>query len=180
MEETSGAVAEAPLKEAPFSELISLWLDEGERLSASAAAALAPKPATESRVRQVVESLRLIIERHRLFVFVGIGLLPLALILCIYRGAPAQAAASTIAAPPPVAAFPRAQSPTPSSAPAEAAPAPVPSSVPAQTSPIPAALASAGTADVKAAPHRHHHHHRRHAASAPSKTVAAAGRATRR
>ena len=112
MEETSGAVADASLKEPPFSELISVWLDEGERLSASAAAAPASRPGPESRLRHVVQRLRPVIERHRLFVLVGIGLLPLALILSAHRGAPVPAApASTIAAAPPVAASPRVQSP---------------------------------------------------------------------
>jgi hypothetical protein len=177
MEEASAAVAGAPLKDAPlvespfgespFGELIGLWLDEGERLSASAAAAPAPNPGSESRFRQVLQHLRPVIERHRLFVLVGLGLLPLALILCLHRGAPAQAAASMIAAPPPVAAPPSAQSAAPSSARAQAPSAPV-------------ALARAGSADVKAPPSRHHHHHRRHAKHAPSKSVASAGRATRR
>jgi hypothetical protein len=178
MEETSGAVADTPLKEAPFSDLISLWLDEGERLSASAAAAPAPKLATESRVRQVVEYLRPVMERHRLGVLVGIGLLPLVLILCIYRGAPAQAAASTLVAPPPVAASTLVAPPPVAASPS--APSPAPFIDHAQASPSPAALASAGATDVTVAPHRHHHHHRRHAVRAPSKTVASAARVTRR
>ena len=168
MEETSGAVADASLQERPFSELISVWLDEGERLSASAAAAPAPPPAPESRLRRVFHQLRPAIERHRLFVLVGIGLLPLALILCAHRGTPAQAAASTVAAAPPVAASPSAQAPPPASAQGQGLPARV-------------ELASAASADLKAAPpHRHHHHHHHHAARGPSKTVASAGRATRR
>ncbi len=168
MEETSGAVVDASLKEPPFSELISVWLDEGERLSASAAAAPASGPGTESRLRHVVQRLRPVIERHRLFVLVGIGLLPLALILAAHGGAPVPAApASTIAAAPPVAASPSVQSPPPSSA-------------PLQSAPVRAALASAGSPHAKPEPHRHHHHHRHHAGSARSKTVASAGRATRR
>jgi hypothetical protein len=51
MEETSGAVAEtsfgeAPFDKSPFGELVSHWLDEGDRLSASAAAVTVPSPAT--------------------------------------------------------------------------------------------------------------------------------------
>src|SRR6478609_3822404 len=93
MEENSGAVGQAPFGE----PLISDWLDEGDRLSASAADAPAPSPATESPLRHVVQRLQPVLDRHRLFVFAGIGLLPLALILCMNRSAPAQAPAATVA-----------------------------------------------------------------------------------
>jgi hypothetical protein len=164
MEETSGAVVDAA-----FSELVSHWLDEGDRLSAGAAAVPMPPLAPESRLRHAVQRLRPLIARHRLFVLAGMGLLPLALFLCLHRGASVQPAAFTVAAAPPI------------TAPSAARSLPV-SSAPAQASPAPAkvTLASAGSADAKPEPRRHHHHHRHHAAGARSKTVASAGRATRR
>jgi len=191
MEETSGPVIQAPFGEGPFSELISGWLDEGDRLSESAAAAQAP-PATESRLGQTVRYLRPVIQRHRLSVLVGLGLLPLALILGTHRGVqapialgPAAAIPAIFASAAPVAARDEGQlsrgsqlSPAPS---AEAHAAPV--SAPPTSAPATAALASAGSADPKSVlheHHHHHHHHHQHAMSAPHNAVATAGRAVRR
>ncbi len=193
MEDTSGAVLKAP-----FGKLISDWLDEGDRLSASAAAAPAPASATESRLRHVIRRLSPVIERHRLSVLVGMGLLPLALVLCLHRAAPASIALSSAAALPDPAGDPVANPAVDpivpvgshgeglmsrgaeltlmSSAGTHAAPAmTAPTLAP---TPPRAALASARSA----APHRHHHHHHTHphAATATAKTVASSGRAARR
>ena len=180
MEETS--VVQSPFGEAPFSELISHWLDEGDRLSASAAAAPTPPATTETRLRHIIQQLRPVIARHRLFVFAGLGLLPLALLLGTHRGAPSQ----VVSSPPTVISTildssrgatsrgeevmsPGQPSPPVSRAQAHASPAPGP-----------AAFAGTGAAGAKTAPHHHHHHHHHHAAIAPGKTVAPAGRAARR
>jgi hypothetical protein len=184
MEETSGAVhapfGESPFGESPFGELISAWLDEGDRLSASAAALVAPSAAAESRFRHVLQRLQPVFARHRLLVLAGIGLLPVALILSMYRGASAQPPAATVALAAPVA-RPAAVEPRPA---AQSAPAPalaLASIATAIATPAPASLARAGSADSKAAPNQHHHHHHHHhAASAPNKSVAPSGRATRR
>jgi hypothetical protein len=191
MEETSGPVIQAPFTEGPFSELISGWLDEGDRLSESAAAAPVP-PATDSRLGRAVRDLRPVLQRHRLSVLVGLGLLPLVLVLGTHRGGPAPIAVAPAAVIPallapvvpvaPVAARDESQlsrgaqlSPAPS---AEAHAAPV-TPAPAPSS----ALARAGSDDGKAAPnehHHHHHHHHHHTSSAPHNGVASAGRAVRR
>jgi hypothetical protein len=182
MEDTSGPVIQAPFGEA----LISDWLAEGDRLSASAAEIPAPPPASESRLRHLLQRLQPVFARHRLFVLAGIGLLPVALIICTSRSAPAQAPAATVVlAPPatvvlapPVAAF-AATRPT---APAQTDTAPASAPAPVPTWVATAPLASAALAGPPAATyhHHHHHHHHHHAASAPGKAVASARPAPRR
>jgi hypothetical protein len=173
MEESSGSVGQAPFGEA----LISDWLDEGDRLSATAAEIPAPSPASENRLRHLLQRLQPVLARHRLFVFAGIGLLPLALIVCTSRGAPAQPPAATVVVAPPVAASAATESRPAAPVPTDSAPAPAPAPTWVATAP----LASAALADPQAAPHRHHHHHHHHhTASAPGKAVASARPATHR
>ena len=184
MEDTSGPVIQTPFGESPFGELISHWLDEGDRLSASAADIPAPAPATEGRVRDFIHRLQPMMARHRLFVFAGIGLLPLVLILSTKRGAPPVSAA-TVALALPVAAPATSEARPAPGAPVHPALAPMPTPTPssaATTTPAAATLASAGSPEWRAAPprHHHHHHHHHHAESAPAKAIASAGRATRR
>jgi len=88
MEDQAGAVGEGVV-EAPFSELISRWLDEGDRLDESAAATATVAPAgTEGPLRAFFRRLQPAIDRHRLFLLAGVGLLPLLLFLVTQRGAP--------------------------------------------------------------------------------------------
>ena len=77
----------------PFSELISRWLDEGERLSeAMSASKVAAASTAETPFRRALLRLRGGVERHRLAVLVCAGLLPFALFLAAQhstrRGAP--------------------------------------------------------------------------------------------
>jgi len=203
MEDTSGPVVQAPFGEGAFSELISGWLDEGDRLSESAAAAPVP-PAAESRLGHAVRYLQPVIQRHRLSVLVGLGLLPLALLLGTRGGGqvPITLGPATVipAILDPVAArgegrtSPGAQlSPAPSAeaqaAPVAARPTSAPPAAPASAgsaappASAPPALANAGSTAPKAASHEHHHHHHhhhQHAASARGNAVTSAGRAVRR
>src|SRR3954462_13536224 len=176
MEDTSGPVIQAPfgdgaLSESPFGDLISHWLDEGDRLSASAADVPAPSFATERRPRHAPRRLQPVFARHRLFVFVGVGLLPLALILCTNRSSPAQPPAATLVLALPVA-TPIATESRPAGPAAQTHTAPMPTPTPTPTpmpTPMPtwvaAATAPLATAEVAAPqppPHRHHHHHHHH------------------
>jgi hypothetical protein len=188
MEETSGAVVveppfgQAPFRESPFGELISEWLDEGDRLSASAAAVAAPSSAAESRLRHVLQRVQPVFARYRLLVLAAIGMLPLTLILGTHRRAPAQPPTATVAVAMPVVALAGHESRPVPSPQAQSAPVPMLTwAATAMARPASAALASAG-AEPTATPHRHHHHHHHHhhAANAPSKTVASAAPATRR
>ena len=186
MEDTSGPVIQTPFGEGAVSELISHWLDEGDRLSASAAEIAAPAPPPESRLRRVFQRLQPVVARHRLFVFAGIGLLPLVLILSTQRRAPAQPPAATVPLTLPVAApaisetrpAPSARAHTPP-APTLPTPTPTPTSVTTTVPPATETLASAGSFEP-APPRHHHHHHHHHATSAPVRAVAPAGHATRR
>jgi hypothetical protein len=73
----------------PFSELISRWLDEGERLSeAMSTSRMAAAPCAETPFRQALSRLRAGVAHHRLAVLVCAGLLPLALFLATHHAAP--------------------------------------------------------------------------------------------
>jgi len=103
MEDQVGAVAEGAV-EAPFSELISRWLDEGDRLDESAAASAKMAPSrTEGPLRAFFRRLQPGIDRYRLFVLAGVGLLPLALFLATQRGAPASPVVASMTSVAPVA-----------------------------------------------------------------------------
>jgi hypothetical protein len=103
MEDQAGAVGEGVV-EAPFSELISRWLDEGDRLDESAAATATAAPSrTEGQLRAFFRRLQPGIDRYRLFVLAGVGLLPLVLFLLIQRGAPASPVVASITSIAPVA-----------------------------------------------------------------------------
>ena len=203
MEDTSGPVIQAPFGEGAFSELISGWLDEGDRLSESAAAGPVP-PAAESRFDHALRYLKPVIQRYRLSVLVGLGLLPLALILGTHRGGQAPLAVGPATVIPAILdpAVARdegrtsrgpALSPAPSAGVQAAPVAATTTSAPAAaldsarsaapaTSASAAALDSAGSAAPKASleHHHHHHHHHQHAASARGNAVTSAGRAVRR
>lgn len=96
MEDNAGAVSEGVV-EAPFSELISRWLDEGDRLNESVAVAgTAPASRIDGRLRQTLSRLRELADRHRLFVLAGVGLVPLVLLLATHRVAPAPTIAASM------------------------------------------------------------------------------------
>jgi hypothetical protein len=96
MEDQAGAVGEGVV-EAPFSELISRWLEEGDRLDESAAATATVAPSrTEGPLRAFFRRLQPGIDRYRLFVLAGVGLLPLVLFLVTQRGAPVSAVVASM------------------------------------------------------------------------------------
>jgi hypothetical protein len=97
MEESDGARSEEVV-DPPFSDLMRRWLDEGDRLSESGVTSPTGAAArAEVPFRQALSRLRTGVDRYRLFVLVGVGLLPLALFTATHRGAaePAAVAAST-------------------------------------------------------------------------------------
>ena len=106
MEDNAGAVSDGAA-EAPFSELISQWLDEGDRLDEDvAASASVTASGSDGPWRRSLSRLREIAARHRLFVLAGVGLLPLALLVATQRVAPPPAIAASVVsvvstAPPP-------------------------------------------------------------------------------
>jgi hypothetical protein len=119
MEDQAGPVGEGAV-EAPFSELISRWLDEGDRLDESAAASTkAAASRTEGPLRAFFRRLQPGIDRYRLFVLAGVGLLPLVLFLLTQRGAPASPVVASMTSVAPVGPV----APMAPSAPAPAAPA---------------------------------------------------------
>ena len=99
MEDQERALAEEAVAP-PFSELISRWLDEGERLSeAMSASRLAAASRAETPFRQGLLRLRAGVAHHRLAVLVGAGLLPLALFLAIQHSTRHEAPSPVVAAP---------------------------------------------------------------------------------
>jgi hypothetical protein len=118
-----------------FSELIRDWLDEGDRIDETAAATTAAAPpTTEGRFQRIALRLRPALDRYRLFVLAGLGLIPFALFTLTHHGVAAPAlAVSTVSNVP-------GRAPVPPSAP-EAVAAPssaVPPSIPAVVSSPPA------------------------------------------
>lgn len=149
MEDNAGAVSEG-VAEAPFSELISRWLDEGDRLNENVAVAgTVPASRIDGRLRQTLSRLRELADRYRLFVLAGVGLLPLALLVATHRVAPAPAIAASMVSVIPTA--PTAASPAPS--PPRAIPAPPP--------PL-RAVPALRVASVEPPAHRRVKHRRRH------------------
>ena len=130
MEENAGTVSDG-VAEAPFSELVSRWLDEGDRLDENVAAAATGASARVDRpLPRIVSWIREGVARYRLFVLAGVGLLLLPLLMATQRVAPAPAIAASMVAVVPVAA-----SPAPS--PARAIPGPpVPSVEPSIHRPV--------------------------------------------
>jgi len=99
----------------PFSELISRWLDEGERLSeAMSASKVAAASMAETPFRRALLGLRGGVERHRLAVLVCAGLLPFALFLATQHstrhstqlGAPIPVVSPSASSPVPITANP--------------------------------------------------------------------------
>jgi hypothetical protein len=165
MEDQNGAASDSVVA-APFSELISAWLDEGDRLDEKAIATTASvPPVVETRARRVLARLRPVFNRHRVLVLAGVGLVPLALFLLTTRSAPASVPAlviapATLATPPP---RPLPAVPTPLVASMILHPtAPTaPSETPGfceqpQAGPT---VAEVRSLDPRPAAHRHHHHH---------------------
>jgi len=150
MEESAGAISEG-VAEAPFSELISRWLDEGDRLNESAAATgSVPASRIDGRLLQTLSGLRELADRHRLFVLAGVGLLPLALLVATHRAAPAPAVAASMVSVIPTA--PTATRPAPSPLRAIRASPPPPRAVPALR------VASAAPPAPRPVKHRRRHH----------------------
>jgi hypothetical protein len=145
--------------DALFSERVRLWLDEGERLEAEAAAApeaaqqQGPAPAELGPVRRLFA-------RHRLGVLAGMGLLPLALFAALHRG--------SVPPVPPVAIG---AASAPVTAPVPPAPAPPAAPAPGDAPPPAVAAVEPGVAEPGALEEptgrqgrRHHHHHHRRTA----------------
>lgn len=156
MEPQEGAPAEGA-GDSLFSDQIRLWLDEGDRLDEKAAATSAAVPAAvEGRLRRIVRRLRPGLDRYRVVVLAGLGLIPFFLFALTQHGPPAPALAvssvSNIPAPPP-------------------APPPLPE---AAAAPAPAAPRSVGPA---VSPHPGVPLKRRHRASHRSKHRPVAARA---
>src|SRR5690242_18735184 len=100
MEQQDGAPSDGVMA-APFSELISAWLDEGDRLDEKAIATAASVPApVESLGRRIFTFLRPALERYRVLVLAGAGLIPFGLFALTHRSA---AAPVPVAAAAPVA-----------------------------------------------------------------------------
>jgi hypothetical protein len=107
MEDNERAVSEGVLADPPFSELMSRWLEEGDRLSENVAAtATGPSSPTDGSLRLRLLRLRAVVDRYRLFVLAGVGLLPLVLFMAIQRGAPASAVAASMVSVTPLPANP--------------------------------------------------------------------------
>lgn len=152
MEDNAGAVSEG-VDEAPFSELISRWLDEGDRLNEKVAvAATVPASRIDGRLRQTLSRLRELADRYRLFVLAGVGLLPMALLVATHRVAPAPAiVASMVSVIPTAPTAPTAASPAPS----------LPRAIPAPPPPL-RAVPALRVASVEPPAHRRVKHRRRH------------------
>jgi hypothetical protein len=133
MEDREGSLTEEVV-EPPFSDLMKRWLDEGDQLSASEVTSAAAAAAhTEAPLRQALSRLRAGVERYRLFVLAGVGLLPLALFTATHHGAAGAAvAASTVSAAPTATGF----APSPPNAPRGAAVAASRISVAAHETPV--------------------------------------------
>jgi hypothetical protein len=132
--------------EAPFSDLINRWLDEGDRIS-EVARTVAAQPK-ERRVLELFRELRAKADRHRFVVVIGAVALSAIAILAMRAFSHAVLKAdNTVAAEParpvPVAVVATAR-PTPAAA---ASPLSADPSVPAADPPAPAAAASAPAAD---------------------------------
>ena len=170
MEESDGALSEEVV-DPPFSDLMRRWLDEGDRLGDGGATSATGAPArAEVPFRQALARLLTSVDRYRLFVLVGVGLLPLALFTATHRGAagPAAVAASTVSYAP--VAVDRAPSPPPAAhvwpsvaaskiAGVPGAPGATPESPVAAVNPRPAvrrsALAAPKPPPRRPSPHRH-------------------------
>jgi hypothetical protein len=167
MEDQNGASSDS-VRPAPFSELISAWLDEGDRLDEKAIATTASAPPViETRARRILTLLRPALDRYRVVVLAGVGLIPFALFALTHRsGAVPIAAAATVArvAPPSASPLARpAEAPTPAQAPT---PPPEVAGVCEGAAAAPTLL-ELRSADPRPAPAPHHHHHHHHVAKQP-------------
>jgi hypothetical protein len=93
--DTAPAASQAPPEpEQQLSELIDRWLQEGDRLNDQAATADLPAPPLSRRDdwrERALELGRTVLDRHRLELLVGVGLLPLMLFLIAQPGRHHQA-----------------------------------------------------------------------------------------
>jgi hypothetical protein len=165
MEDQNGAPSES-VATAPFSELISAWLDEGDRLDEKAiATTAAAPPVIETRARRILTLLRPALDRYRVVVLAAVGLVPFALFALTHRSASVVpvAAAATVA--------PRSASPL-----ARPADAPTPALAPTRPPEVAGICEGAAaaptvlelrSADPRPALPPHHHHHRHHLAKQP-------------
>ncbi|HEY4393531.1 MAG TPA: hypothetical protein VGP64_05695 [Polyangia bacterium] len=170
MEDQEGAPSDRAAA-APFSELVSAWLDEGDRLDETAiATAASSPPALETRARRILALARPVLERYRVVVLAGVGLIPFALFALTHR-----ATEVTVAPGPVVAAATLAKVATPSASPlawpervamaAEAPPPPSAAPPPGiarlseRAEAAPGLLEVASPAPRPALPAHHHHHH---------------------
>jgi hypothetical protein len=90
--------------EAPFSEMMRQWLDEGDRLGEGVSTIGAGGTSTSvPRLQQILESIRELARRHRLILLAGIGMLPLLVFTVAHRiaSAPAAQIAAVPERPPP-------------------------------------------------------------------------------
>jgi hypothetical protein len=160
MEDQNGAPTDG-VAAAPFSELISAWLDEGDRLDEKAAATAMVPAAPETPLRRLASRLHPALDRYRLFVLAGVGLIPFLLFTLTHHTAPAATVAMAIAvvAPSPPATVPS----LPAVAPPMPAAAPINPPVAAE-SPVVGVKAA-----VRPAPHRHHHTLKRHVGCGPGR-----------
>jgi hypothetical protein len=154
MEHQDGAPSDGVVA-APFSELIRAWLDEGDRLDEKAIATAASGPAvSETRAGRLLSFLRPALDRHRVLVFAGVGLVPFVLFTLTHRSAstPAPVVATAIVARAPAAPF---------------APPPPPegAGICESNETAPALLGVRSPDPRPAAPRPHHHHH--HLAAKP-------------
>jgi len=131
----------------PFSELIRDWLDEGDRLDATASTARAVPSRPDGPLRRIVRRLQPALatfDRYRVVVLAAIGLVPFALFTLTHHAPPAPiAVAAVVAAPPSVSPLPLAPPPTP------AAPAPAP---PTSVPPLKAAMLTRARFEAAVAP----------------------------
>jgi hypothetical protein len=162
MEDHNGAPSDS-VATAPFSELISAWLDEGDRLDEKAIATTASvPPVVETRARRLVARLRPAFDRHRVLVLAGLGLVPLALFMLTARSAatPAPALAIAPATLAGLTARPLPAIPTPlvaSMLPRPSAPSEAPGFC--EQPQARATVAELRSPDPRLAPQRHHRHH---------------------
>jgi hypothetical protein len=142
MEDQNGAPSES-VAAAPFSELISAWLDEGDRLDEKAIATTASAPpVVETRARRILALLRPALDRYRVVVLAGAGLVAFALFALTHRSPVPVVAAATVAR-------------------VALAPEPAPEVAGICEGAAAPTLLDLRSADPRPAapPHHHHHHH---------------------